>query len=1410
MTTGHVFVGNVGAQHRCEYTEYGDKVNMAARYMSNSVNEVYTDMETFQKCAPIVDWDQLKPIKVKGKDIPVPVYRPFKELKGAELQEMMDERAAVKTEEGIVKSADGGSEFVGRLKEVHAITEVLNSLMAGDVDAMVYDEASGDERLRVVVVEAEAGFGKTRIIEEMRRRVLAVRPEASVLISRGSATETTAILYPWAEIFRFILNSMRPANYATQEPHEKELGDRTRLNDLLPPEHSEHASLLNSVLGLHLSQASNTLALNEDMKQEVVIDMLVHMLSIYSHRSPTVVVMEDTQHLDSWSWELLQAVVSRVTDGDQQGSADTSQPGYFPTGFAVVLSCQTTSGVLYPAQLKALTRLPAVTKVTLGPMPPNDLVRIAKKQLGARMLSKAAEKLLGTKSAGSPFFCLELVKLLKEQHMVITDAQGRVDIKDASSDKFVIPDSVEQAIVSRVDRLQRKYLMALKCASVAGNDFVDTMLLRMLPVMGIAAKDVPTIVQELLDMGILELCGSSKYYTHSFKSGLVKDVVYERLPFTQRRELHAAVARWIEDTYADDLGPFYPMLARHWQSALFDGEAVHYFRMCADVALRSYANHEAVNFLKECLTIVHSLTLEERIEVGMDPEQHAIMASQLGDALLRIGMVHEAMQAIELLFDIVVMTLPSGSIGRKRALLAMEVTWISLPLSTRKHLPLHHARVAGLSNAMIELSAYGYQMASRAYYFAGDLVSHDIVALRGLDVASRPGVGVAQLCRSQAAAALAFGRTGKIKTAVSLLQQAAAGCKELPELADEEHNRRDQTQLYVTMMQGMLASNELCDWRQAQTAFQETMDVAQEVGILRRFEEAANQMSLVHFTRGRLDEADSLLLRASHSAEGRKDVQMYTTLTCLRASILLILGKHSALDTVLQDLERMHSRISAAGYGSINIQYHGCLAMARLQVLDDMEGAVESATTANDLIHEHIRTPAQFALFFAYAHIAAVEVEHLTRHPSPEVQKRAASVVGQFEAFATRFKAATPRFLLYRGVLAFLLGRETEAQRTWNAALRLANRLDLPYEEARVRWEMALRTQDSDLEDHARHDLEALGVNMRHGGFADMGIGGNAMAHTSLSRGRNMTASSSAQQSSSRRNAVQSRVSLILRSRTQTYGRASTETGGEIPNDERRLSYGDNFDTRTSDTLDWAKGTGPMGRKSRTSEVDAARDAAPEDENLPFWRRPQKRSMDLTKRSMDLTSAIAAWTLSGADKNAEKHTRKDSVVDHAPRIVLPALGGLGGGKHRNSSGEFEPHERRKLYSSKNAAGDSNDWARHLQDGLAGDEELKAVAEGSDSLALSGRRARPQLEETLQVMTIDGHSAEDEDTDVVEILSPPTIAGNAGALPGSLLPTPQMHLHPIQEASSTRSASLVSTLSQQPPHRGGMSRPMDGL
>lgn len=316
--------------------------------------------------------------------------------------------------------------------------------------------------------------------------------------------------------------------------------------------------------------------------------------------------------------------------------------------------------------------------------------------------------------------------------------EGVVQLNDSgregrSSGDIDVPDSVEQTIISRIDRLERKFLLALKCASVAGVDFVDELLLALLPEVGVPAALVPGILAELVELGLLEPCAQGRYYTHSFKSGLVRAVIYERLPFTQRRELHGAVAQWIEGRYAseEELASFYPVLASHWQKASLDGEAIKYFEKCADLALRHSASHEAVGFLGEILRIVHACSPHERQLLGISVARHAQFAAQLADASLQIGLIGEATEAVELLLGLCQMPLPAGSPSRLRALLAVEMAWASLPLVLRARVP-QSVRFAPAPRQLCELAARGYQTAARAFYLHGDVIAHDIVRPRTL------------------------------------------------------------------------------------------------------------------------------------------------------------------------------------------------------------------------------------------------------------------------------------------------------------------------------------------------------------------------------------------------------------------------------------------------------------------------------------------------------------------------------------------------------------------------------------------------------------------------------------------------------------------------------------------------------
>lgn len=77
VTTGRNYCGVVGSQKRMEYTVLGDTVNLSARLMANApplgilVDQVSRDLSIKD-----IDYETLTPIKVKGKEALIPIYRP--------------------------------------------------------------------------------------------------------------------------------------------------------------------------------------------------------------------------------------------------------------------------------------------------------------------------------------------------------------------------------------------------------------------------------------------------------------------------------------------------------------------------------------------------------------------------------------------------------------------------------------------------------------------------------------------------------------------------------------------------------------------------------------------------------------------------------------------------------------------------------------------------------------------------------------------------------------------------------------------------------------------------------------------------------------------------------------------------------------------------------------------------------------------------------------------------------------------------------------------------------------------------------------------------------------------------------------------------------------------------------------
>eukprot|EP00928_Gymnodinium_smaydae_P033690 TRINITY_DN24068_c0_g2_i1.p1 TRINITY_DN24068_c0_g2~~TRINITY_DN24068_c0_g2_i1.p1 ORF type:complete len:1203 (-),score=184.12 TRINITY_DN24068_c0_g2_i1:187-3795(-) len=83
IATGQCWCGVVGTSIRREYTILGDTVNLSARIMGNAKpHTVLTDQPTRDSCAGVMDFTDEGEVKMKGKDIPVRVYRFDRPKKG--------------------------------------------------------------------------------------------------------------------------------------------------------------------------------------------------------------------------------------------------------------------------------------------------------------------------------------------------------------------------------------------------------------------------------------------------------------------------------------------------------------------------------------------------------------------------------------------------------------------------------------------------------------------------------------------------------------------------------------------------------------------------------------------------------------------------------------------------------------------------------------------------------------------------------------------------------------------------------------------------------------------------------------------------------------------------------------------------------------------------------------------------------------------------------------------------------------------------------------------------------------------------------------------------------------------------------------------------------------------------------
>jgi predicted ATPase len=238
--------------------------------------------------------------------------------------------------------------------------------------------------------------------------------------------------------------------------------------------------------------------------------------------------------------------------------------------------------------------------------------------LGARELPEPLLRLIFSKAEGNPFFVEEVTRSLLEDGAIRLDAARVVLARDLAT--VSVPDTIQEVLIARLERLGADARRALQIASVIGREFALRLLARLIEV----GDRVQVQVDELRSLELIYEKASRPELAYMFKHALTHDVAYQSVDTPRRQNLHQTIGSAIEELYADRLAEHYETLAHHFEAGADWPRAFTYHARAADKAAESFASRSVVLHARAALAIADRLG--EVVAAGERSRLHARLA----------------------------------------------------------------------------------------------------------------------------------------------------------------------------------------------------------------------------------------------------------------------------------------------------------------------------------------------------------------------------------------------------------------------------------------------------------------------------------------------------------------------------------------------------------------------------------------------------------------------------------------------------------------------------------------------------------------------------------------------------------------------------------------------------------------
>ncbi len=418
---------------------------------------------------------------------------------------------------------------------------------------------------QLVLLSGEPGIGKSRLIAALEEG-LRGEPHENLRYFCSPHLQDSA-LYPVVTRWEQDLGFVR-GDTPQERLHKLEAA---AISAKMSP---EDIALIADLLSLPCNDRFPILDLNPQRKKEKTFDALVRVLANRSRRQPVLMLFEDAHWADASTLELLDKAIGLLTD----------------LPILLVVSFRTE---FQPPWLG----LAIASLITLRRLTQKQAAQLAKRIAVESVLAPALLERIVTQTDGVPLFIEELTKVVLEY----------AEHSDRTAATLEVPATLQASLTARLDRLPVAKQVA-QIGAVIGRDFAHTLLVT---VAQLPEAQLAHGIDTLVASGLAFRRGMPPDAVYTFKHALVRDAAYHTLLRSQRQELHARIAKALEEGFAEVVDTQPELLAHHFTHAGFADRAIDFWRLAGLRSVGLSAHSEAGAHFRSALDLLEKLPPSE-------------------------------------------------------------------------------------------------------------------------------------------------------------------------------------------------------------------------------------------------------------------------------------------------------------------------------------------------------------------------------------------------------------------------------------------------------------------------------------------------------------------------------------------------------------------------------------------------------------------------------------------------------------------------------------------------------------------------------------------------------------------------------------------------------------------------------